>query len=161
MRFLFVVSMLVISMSVYSLEFEAGPSGGAGGTPFLDNPPSDYLQINSIKICSGSVIDSIETTYEDSSGNIYSYGRHGGGGGSCSTLFFWAGEYITTLSGKYASKIDSITIKTNFGRVLTKGGSGSIGVFNYTANAQFSIAGLKGRKGSIIDAIGVVYFKTY
>lgn len=154
---------LFLAQGVLALNFEAGSSGGSGGYPFSDNPPSDFLRINSIRLCGAQLVDSIEVTYVDSSakGNIYSYGKHGRDGGSCSTLHFWAGEYITSASGRYGSKVDSLIITTNFGRTIRKGGSGGPATFEYKGDDQFMISGFKGRSGSLVDAIGVIYTKMY
>lgn len=65
------------------------------------------------------------------------------------------------MSGKYGNRVDSIVIRTNQGNVLAKGGFGGPGEYKYTANAQFSIVGFKGRSGNVIDAIGVVYRQVY
>ncbi|MBU2712205.1 jacalin-like lectin [Zooshikella harenae] len=161
MRTLLSVMAMSVSLAASAAQFEAGVSGGRGGQAFFDNVPSDFMALHSITVCAGSVIDSIEVKYEDTSGNIHSYGKHGGNGGSCSTLDFTAGEYITSVSGKYGSILDSLVIKTNRGNVLAKGGSGGSGEYKYTANAQFSIAGFKGKSARLVDAIGVVYRQTY
>lgn len=161
MRLLALMFFTSLSLTAYSLEFEAGSSGGMGGNTFIDNPPSDFFTINSMRICSGSVVDSIETTYKDVSGNTYSYGRKGGNGGSCSTLYFQSGEHIASVSGKYGNVIDSIVITTNYGRVLSKGGSGGKKAYKYTGNDQFTIAGFKGASANVMDSIGVIYYQTY
>ncbi|MCL1128049.1 hypothetical protein L2764_27335 [Shewanella surugensis] len=57
--------------------------------------------------------------------------------------------------------MDSITISTNYGQTLTKGGGGGPAQFSYTTSDEFQIAGFKGRSGSIIDAIGVIYHRYY
>ncbi|MGI0117672.1 jacalin-like lectin [Zooshikella sp. RANM57] len=161
MRTLLSVMAMSVSLAASAAQFEAGISGGGGGQPFFDNVPSDFMALHSITVCSGSVIDSIEVKYADRSGNIHSYGKRGGNGGSCSTLDFTAGEYITSVSGKFGSTVDSMIIRTNRGNVLAKGGSGGYSDYKYTANAQFSIVGFKGKSARLVDAIGVVYRQTY
>jgi len=154
-------ALLCVSGITSAVEFEAGSSGGGGGSPFSDNPPSDFSHIANITLCGGSKIDSILVNYEDLSGNTYSFGKHGGNGGSCETLYFWSGEYIRSISGKHGSAVDSLSITTNQGRVLKKGGSGGYATFKYTASDQFKISGFKGRSGSRLDAVGVIYSQDY
>ena len=160
MRYLIAFCAL-LSSSLFAVEFESGNSGGAGGGAFFDDPPANYSSINSITLCGGTYVDSIEVRYENQLGQVYSYGKHGGGGGSCSTLYFWSGEHIVSITGRSGRLIDSLAIVTNYGRVLKKGGNGGDASFKYTGNQQFQIAGFKGRSGSLIDAIGVVYFQLF
>lgn len=60
---------LILTMSVplfsFATEFEDGTSGGFGGSVFKDTVPSDYLQLRSVTVCAGSLIDSISVRYED------------------------------------------------------------------------------------------------
>ncbi|WP_018276167.1 jacalin-like lectin [Teredinibacter turnerae] len=153
--------LMLSSMVAGAQKFEAGVSGGWGGTPFADNPPTDFSQIHDITLCGGSVVDSISTNIEDVYGNVQSYGKKGGNGGSCSTLYFYSGEYITSVTGRYGSRVDRMVITTNYGRTLSKGGNGGGGDFKYTANDQFQIAGFAGRSGSKLDAVGVIYLRSY
>ncbi|MCL1127824.1 hypothetical protein [Shewanella surugensis] len=55
------LSSLILATTIpffcFSAEFEAGTSGGYGGTPFIDTVPSDYLQLRSVTICAGSLIN--------------------------------------------------------------------------------------------------------
>ncbi len=161
MKNLLLLMLACLSAGTIAAQFEAGSSGGGGGAAFLDNPPTDFLQLDRVILCGGRLVDSIETVYVDGSGNIYSYGKHGGNGGSCKTLNFMSGEYISKVSGKSGSEVDSLTIRTNMGRTLSVGGTGGYSSFLYTGNDQFQIVGFKGRSGSRIDAIGVVYLQVY
>ncbi|AJQ92836.1 jacalin-like lectin [Gynuella sunshinyii] len=161
MKKLLLMMLTCFSAGAIAAQFEAGNSGGGGGVAFFDNPPNDFLQLDRVTLCGGRLVDSVEVVYIDGSGNVYSYGKHGGNGGSCKTLNFMSGEYISKVSGKSGSEVDSLTITTNMGRTLSVGGSGGDSGFLYTGNGQFQIVGFKGRSGSRIDAIGVVYLQTY
>lgn len=147
-----------------------GPWGGSGGSPFDD---AEYLihyrsfdfevvvapvQIASVSISSGSLIDSIQVIYTRNSDILGQPGRHGGGGGSRRDLVLQPGEYITEVSGRSGDYVDSLTIRTGGSRsqTMTWGGTGGTRSFSYVAPPGTQIFGIWGRSGEYVDRIGLL-----
>lgn len=133
--------------------FLCGPSGGTGGTHFLDDISLD-ISIVAVQVWSGSYIDAIQLTFSDQSTTV----KHGGPGGSpWMTPAFLPGQRITGFSGFYGDYIDSLTIQTTLGPFPTLGGSGGSKEFRYHVPSDMIIAGLFGACGSYLDALGIFY----
>jgi len=72
------------------------------------------------------------------------------------TLILAQGEFITEVSGTQGEVIDSLEIKTNFGKFLRVGGySGNPYRFNIPYNTQ--IVGFYGGFGGHLHNLGVYY----
>jgi Jacalin-like lectin domain len=85
----------------------------------------------------------------------------GGGGGVRKVLSLQPGEYITEVSGRYGSLVDSITTRTSRSQTMTWGGLGGVKGFDYQAPPGTQIVGFWGRSGQLIDAIGVLMATPY
>ena len=155
------VALLATSFANAYQTFLAGPSGGYGGYVFQDSPPSDFDQVILVKACSNKYLDSVEMVVRDRSGDHIQYGKHGGNAIGCKTLYFWEGEYITSVSGRYGRYVDSIRVKTSEGRELFVGGTTGAATYKFEGDDQYQIAGFHGLYNLLVDAIGVVYVKKY
>ncbi|MDF3013422.1 MAG: hypothetical protein K0Q78_1626 [Cellvibrio sp.] len=155
-RFLLAISAVFFSISSYAQVYEAGLSGGMGGSAFRDSAHTD---IQSVTLCGGSLVDSIKVTYVDGSAV-----KHGGNGGSCSTLNIRGSgvdSRLVSVKGCYnGNTINSLTLGDANGTTITKGGCTGLR-FEYTSD---NIIGFKGRSATLLDAIGVIsstQFKGY
>jgi|GEM_PF-2477011 len=162
MRILF---LLLYFFASHSIAANLGLSGGLGGTAF-DDPHSGIV---SIKLCGATLVDSIETTY--SNGSIV---KHGGNGGTCSTIEFPQDTFIHTppyiAYGKPLQKItgcfngntiNSLTLIRSDGVTLTKGiCKGAAFSYGSTGNYSLAITSFYGRSATLLDAIGVKYTQT-
>jgi len=139
--------------------WESGSSGGSGGAPFSDRSsvPS-RARLVAVEVHAHNVVDAVRCIFRKRSGELLELERHGGSGGQVHRLELADGEHITRVSGRYANLVDSVTIATNFRPdALRAGGRGGAASFSYEAGAGLEIAGLTGRAGTFIDALGVVF----
>lgn len=132
-----------------------GPSGGTGGQEFLDQPIPKDSKVIEVKVRSGSLIDAVQIVYESRNGR-HELPKHGGDGGQLNVFPLDQNEYITGLSGRFGSQVDSIRIHTNLQTSPVYGGAGGVAEYHYYAPENTEIIGFYGRSGSLIDAIGVV-----
>ena len=111
---------------------KCGPSGGYGGSEFADDFIPEGSKVVEVQIRSGSRIDAVQIIHVTSEGIRHPFPKHGGGGGSNQTAFLLdADEYITGISGRYGTKVDSIRIHTNKQTSLLYGGSGGSSEYHY------------------------------
>jgi len=149
-RFLFAIGTIFFSIHSHAQVFEAGLSGGMGGSEFRD---SAHTSIQSVTLCGSSLVDSIKVTYVDGTGV-----KRGGNGGSCSTLHLrGSGTFypsrLVLVSGCYnGNTINSLTLKDSNGVTITKGECHGM-PFRYATD---DVIGFKGRSASLLDAIGVI-----
>ncbi|KAK3126817.1 hypothetical protein QOZ80_7AG0563270 [Eleusine coracana subsp. coracana] len=135
-----------------------GPWGGEGGSAqFITETPK---HLESITIHSGAVVDSIEFSYIDHSGQKHSSGRWGGPGGNPHTINLAQNEFLTEISGTVGSfngltVITSITLVSNiedthgpFGEV--KGTPFSVPLLNGSG-----VVGFFASTGQFLDSFGV------
>jgi len=132
-----------------------GPSGGVGGGYFSDGQTGGRKLIE-VRIRSGAFIDSIQTVYADALGQQFVSPMHGGNGGTLAIFKLSPGEWITRISGRHGSFVDSLLIQTNKGRIKGFGGTGGSVNYTYTAPPGTRIHGFFGRSGKFVDAIGVI-----
>ncbi len=149
--------------------------GGAGGNAYedIDNRVPANSRIREIRIRNGLYIDGIQFIYELPDGTSVDGPYHGGTGGLPMPPFILDfDEYITNISGTYGDYVNTLVITTN------KRTSEEYGGHDYTPPAQshlvgpnsFSIdvpaadptysmqvAGLVGRAGEYVDAIGLTF----
>ena len=143
------------SVSIAQKTYTLGLSGGTGGKEFKDAAIPKNSKAVTIKIWSGRVVYAIQIVYETSQGYRHETPKHGGNGGSLNVFSLGEGEYITGISGKYGSLVDSIRIHTNKQISQLYGGSGGSSDYSYLVPNRIEIIGFYGRAGDKIDAIGV------
>lgn len=155
---------VMVDSSFANLEiYILGPSGGPGGTGFTDEIGEldiygNNYNVAKVHVYAGSVVEGIYLeTYERGGG--YVTPKHGGLGGTHHVFTLQEGEYITGISGKYGTLVDSIQIHTNRRVSRLYGGSGGSADYIYEAPSGWEVAGFCGREGQFIDAIGVVLQK--
>ena len=117
--------------------------GGGGGGAFNTQSGS----VRSIRIRSGSLIDSIQLVYR----NGQTSGYYGGGGGSPAQIDLALNERVVAIFGRSGALVDSLTFVTNLGRIFGPYGGGGGSPFQVS---QCNLQGIYGRSGSLIDAIG-------
>lgn len=148
-------SILLVGNALAETFSFLGPSGGGGGNYYSDHQIGGR-QLIEVRIRSGTLIDAIQTVYVDALGQKFVSKRYGGGGGNLDIFKLVPGEYITRISGKYGSFVDSLLIQTNKGRAKGWGGTGGSVNYTYTAPPGSRIHGFFGRSGSLIDSVGVI-----
>jgi hypothetical protein len=127
--------------------------GGPGGTPFVDLVAPGG-RISAITISSGKFIDRIKVEYRYK--NTVKRPSHGGPGGKEVSFRLKNREYITEFGGRSGKVVNSIYVKTNKGRVMKWGGKGGQNSFRFTATKSTPFAGVWGRSGGLLDALGVI-----
>jgi hypothetical protein len=133
-------------------SFECGPSGGSGGNWFGDGVPADGVGVSQILVWHGDYIDAIQLKFSDGTMTP----KHGGSGGNLTTFALGPGEFISMLSGRYGSYIDSLTISTNVKNFPAIGGNGGSQDYIYGAFTNAEVIGFIGASGSYMDALGIV-----
>ena len=136
-----------------------GPSGGTGGTPFVDDVVDDYVRLKEIRIRSGNLIDAIQTVYEKANGDTDEKPKRGGIGGNLNVFTLDDDKFVTGIRGRFGIAVDSLIIVTNKQTSAQFGGVGGGSDYAYNAPDGTEIAGFLGRFGNVIDAIGVVLRK--
>ena len=95
--------------------------GGGGGGAFNDFLDNCNAIVKRIAICSGSLVDAIQVTYQLSNGLEHTAGHHGGGGGGLHYIHlnYRNGERINGIFGKSGALVDQLGFITNHGRCLS------------------------------------------
>ncbi len=130
--------------------------GGPHGTPFTDVAALPAApRITAVHLRSGSRVDQVGL---DVAGGPAP--RHGGGGGTASSLVLAPGEHVRSVSATTTevggrTRIGRLTITTSTGRTLA-GGRASGPVTTWTAPDGWQVAGFHGRAGTEVDKLGVV-----
>lgn len=140
-----------------SLLTKIGPWGGNGGT--AQDITEVPRRLESITVCSGTVVDSIAFSYTDHTGQKRTAGRLGGSGGNPNTIQLASSEFVKEVSGTFATfqgcnVITSLKFVTN---VKTYGpfGQGNGTPFTVPVQDNSSVVGFFGRGGTYLDAVGV------
>ncbi len=150
--------------------------GGKGGVVFRDeisrSPDNenwlfrDYphtkptqWELAKIDIWEGNVIDAIQSHWRlvqdgASTSTVVAGVKHGGNGGRRSTFELDPGEYIKSVRLKTGVRVDSIVFETNKKLSRKYGGDGG----DRSVMLNGPVAGFLGRKGDVIDALGVQNF---
>ncbi len=133
--------------------YTAGPYGGGGGGAFNELLNDCQSMVKRIVVYSGSLVDSIQVTYQHSNGLHETSAFHGGSGGGRHeiNININGGEKIIGIFGRSGCLLDSIGFITNHGRTYGPyGGSGGgrFDVYNCV------LRGIFGRSGRLIDSIG-------
>jgi hypothetical protein len=131
--------------------------GGRGGRPFSDQDIPAGTQISEVRISAGDTIDSLQMIYVLPNGRTVEGERYGGSGGRQRVFRLDPDEYITGLSGRSGTTIDSLRIITNKRTSPTFGGRGGSRDFQVEVPAGNQAIGFTGRAGDTIDAIGLTY----
>lgn len=139
--------------------FKNGYSGGTGGEEYTDESVESTSSVTQVRIGAGTLIDSIQMVHKLKNGTTHEFPKHGGSGGDPHVVTLNDNEYITKISGKYGSRVDSITIHTNTQDIGPFGGDGGSADYIYEAPDGYEIIGFHCRAGNRVDAIGVVYRK--
>ena len=132
--------------------FECGPSGGKGGSLFVDPIPADGVNVTQILIRHGDYVDAIQLQYSDGTATS----QHGGYGGSATTFTLDPGEYISIVYGQCTDYIRSITISTNLRTFPALGGPGGNRAYMYQVPPNAEVIGFTGASGSWVDALGIM-----
>lgn len=135
-----------------------GPWGGNGGAACdIKVAPQ---QLESLTICSGTIVDALAFSYRDRNGRRHTTRLWGGVGGSVHTIRLGASEFVMEVSGTigpfnvFSEVITSITLVTN---VCSYGpfGQPQGTPFRTPVKKNYSIVGFFGRSGTFLDAVGV------
>jgi Jacalin-like lectin domain len=145
---------LLDAVGCYLSTGTVGPFGGPGGGAFQDpGPVRELSRITSITIRSGTLIDSLSTTYLLPDGTSQTF-THGGTGGSEHQIHFNPGERIIAVVGRSGTYLDNIAFLTEDPRGVRR----TYGPFGGEGGAQFivnrKVDGFFGRSGALIDQIG-------
>jgi hypothetical protein len=132
-------------------------AGGSGGSAFLDSEMPYGARITEIRMQVGQYIDGIQAVYTLSDGTTVEGPFHGGRGGSTQVFRLESNEYITGISGRHGTYIDSLQIHTNRRTSSRYGGSGGRQDFRIDVPSGNWAVGLIGRAGRYLDAIGFSY----
>jgi hypothetical protein len=132
-------------------------AGGSGGSEFSDSDVPFRSRISEIRIRCGAFIDSIQAIYTLQEGTLYEGPVHGGNGGRSFVFRLDQDEYVTGISGRYGSNIDSIVIITNKRTSQKFGGNGGDRNFTINVPANYQAVGFIGRSGEYLDAVGLAY----
>ncbi len=145
-----------------------GPTGGEGGRAFSDAALLGRFPgatVSRVTVRADRFLDAITLDYVDANEGLVGGRRHGGDGGEAHALTLRRGEYITAVSGRFGTLVDSIAIDTNRReRALAAGAHFRIleprtpfgGEYRYEAPAGYEIAGFLGRSATFVDALGVI-----
>lgn len=152
--------LLALTATVVAVDSQLGPSGGTGGSPFVDVIP-EGARIVEVKLWGGKRVDAFQIFYETAGGVRGWLPKRGGSGGKEVTppLQLGRDEYINEIRGRYGDRVDSLVIDLETKRDwfgYKAGGDGGKGEYKYTAPPGTQIVGFTGRAGKEIDAIGVV-----
>ncbi|KAG0530579.1 hypothetical protein BDA96_05G198500 [Sorghum bicolor] len=136
-----------------------GPWGGDGGNP-QDIKMLPY-RLDTVKISSGVIIDSIEFTYTDHDGQYHTTGPWGGHGGDNNSFQLGPLEFLIGVSGTIGTfnsqvkVITSLTFVTNNAHSYGPFGKGRGTSFHIPMHGNGCIVGFFGRSGRYLNAIGV------
>lgn len=137
---------------------ETSLAGGSGGATFADSEIPAEAFIAEIRVQEGEYIDSVQVVYQLPDGrSLVEAAKHGGGGGHTATFRLEPGEYITGLSGRCGTYVDSLRIHTNRRTSQLFGGRGGDREFRIDVPQGNQAAGFMGRSGEYVDAIGLTY----
>ena len=146
----FAISTLASAETLYV----EGPSGGPGGHAFSDLYPG--ARIVEVRVRAGAYIDGVGLVYQVGSKRVEGP-WHGGKGGNLSSFKLQENEWITAIGGRSGQYVDSFQIQTNLNRKQRWGGKGGSHRYYYKTPSGGRLAGLWGRSGRFVDAIGPAF----
>jgi hypothetical protein len=135
---------------------QVGTAGGSGGREFIDDAIAADSKVVEVQVRAGRRIDAVQITHEIAGGARHPLPQHGGGGGQLFVFTLDSNEYITAISGKSGSRVDSLRIHTNLQTSPLYGGGGGNHDYYYEVQPGEEVIGFYGRSGSEVDAIGVL-----
>jgi hypothetical protein len=131
--------------------------GGSGGYPFAPQDIPSGARVAEIRISASDRIDSVQMIYDLPDGRTVEGQRYGGSGGRRRIFRLDSDEYITGISGRYSTFINSLQIQTNKKTSPLYGGSGGRDNFRIDVPSGSQVAGFVGRSSAVVDAIGLTY----
>jgi hypothetical protein len=143
---------------------ERGPRYGGEGGELWDDPVYSFnmamVNIKEITVSHGKSVDSIQVNYEILGGGVYEADKHGGDGGSPTTIHFDPGEVLVEMFGNqsdiFMNQIGFVTRKPD-GSKGTHGPFGNAGSKDIAIGALGNIIGFYGSAGGVLDSIGVYF----
>ena len=139
-----------------STQIKCGPSGGVGGYDFADTFLPTERKITEIIVWYEDTVEAIQVGWSDGSNS----GKHGRGTHNHTLIPLTKNEYLVGISGRYGSRVDTITFITTDQTHGPYGGEGGEVEFSYNVDPiypQAQLVGFLGRAGDIIDAIGCIF----
>ena len=133
--------------------------GGSGGNAFSAQDVPSGARIAEIRVFSSDRIDSVQMIYDLPDGTALDGQRYGGSGGRLRVFRLDSDEYITAISGRYGTVIQSLQIQTNKKTSPLYGGSGGSRSFQIDVPSGSQAVGFTGRAGQYLDAIGLIYMR--
>ena len=130
------------------------PVGSNSGVTRKD-PAVDVDKVIAVLISSAFLVDFIQFIVQKD-GNPLALAQHGGNGGHLTPFLLAGDEYLTGMSGKYGTYIDSIILHTTTRTSQRFGGKGGDREYSIQANPGEQIVGLWCRSDTYIDAIGAI-----
>ena len=133
---------------------------GGPGQPFRDRAISPVFLIHRVVIRHGCGIDAVKLVAKNpKTGEIKDLDHHGGQGGKEEEFELQEGEYITGVSGRSGTGIDSLYIHTNLDKSKRFGGDGGTDDYESMAPPGCQVIGFYGQAHGALTRIGVVYRK--
>lgn len=137
--------------------FYCGPSGGAGGEPFVDDAIPKNSRVYEIQVFAGDFIDAIRLVHENNRSELLELRKHGGPGGQPYVLTLDPDEYLIAIEGQHNKFVHALKFYTNKRTTDWYGGRGGNYTFKYEAPEGYEIVGLSGRAATFLDALGVLF----
>ena len=134
--------------------------GGSGGSPFAAQDIPSGARIAEIRIYASDRIDAVQMVYDLPDGSTVEGQRYGGSGGRLRVFRLDSDEYITGISGRYGTYVESLRIQTNKKTSPLYGGPGGARSFQTDVPSGSQAIGFIGRAGQYIDAIGLTHTRT-
>ena len=131
--------------------------GGNGGGAFSLLPPGGLIKakkISALYIRHGKYVDAIQVEWEMVDGSRIWSSRAGGAGGRGTRITLKDNEYLTKITGRSGVFVDQLTFHTSSGRKF--GPHGGTGGRAFTIGSSGGIKGIYGRKGDLLDKIGMI-----
>ncbi|KAG2844386.1 hypothetical protein PC129_g1217 [Phytophthora cactorum] len=133
--------------------------GGPHGSEFTDEPSASSGQtVSSITVRGADRVDGVSLTISAPSPLSF---RHGGNGGTDSTLALADGEYVTSMEAHWGqhnahTRVFYLNFTTNLGHSVT-GGKHTDEQGVVTAPDGYQLSGFFGRDGDEIDRLGAIW----
>jgi hypothetical protein len=132
-------------------------AGGGGGSSFADQEIPFGAQVAEVRVRAGDRIDAVQLVYRLPNGRFLDGPVHGGRGGQPRSFMLDPDEYITGISGRAGSGIDSLRIHTNKRTSELFGGRGGSRDYRIDVPQGNQALGFAGRSGNSLDSVGLVY----
>lgn len=137
----------------YSCTHIIGPFGGSGGDPFNEIEDNCRATVKRIVIYHETLVDSIQVTYQFSTGQEYIGKKYGGDRGRRTVIDIDIdrGERISSVFGYARRYVDSLGFITNTGKLYGPyGGDGG----DYFHTGECILHGIFGASKRLVDRIG-------